>query len=64
MSTVPEVLVAVHCGMRVLGLAVISDECLPDALKPANIKEIIRVANEAEPKLTRIVMRLLKEMDA
>ena len=64
MSTVPEVLVAVHSGMRVLGLAVISDECLPDALKPANIEAIIRVANEAEPKLTRIVMRVLKEMDA
>jgi purine-nucleoside phosphorylase len=64
MSTVPEVLVAVHSGMRVLGLAVISDECLPDALKPANIEEIIRVANEAEPKLTRVLLRVLKEMDA
>jgi len=64
MSTVPEVLVAVHSGMRVLGLAVITDECLPDALKPANIEAIIRVANEAEPKLTRVVMRVLKEMDA
>ncbi len=63
MSTVPEVLVAVHGGMRVLGLAVISDRCLADALEPANIEEIIRVANEAEPKLTRIVMRVLEEMD-
>ena len=62
MSTVPEVLVAVHSGMRSLGLAVITDRCLPDALKPANIEEIIRVANEAEPKLTRVVMRVLEEM--
>jgi purine-nucleoside phosphorylase len=64
MSTVPEVLVAVHGGMRVLGVAVVTDTCLPDALKPANIEEIIRVANEAEPKLTRVVLRVLKEMDA
>lgn len=64
MSTVPEVLVAVHSGMRVLGVAVITDKCLPDALKPANIEEIIRVANEAEPKLTRVLLRVLKEMDA
>jgi len=63
MSTVPEVLVAVHGGMRVLGVTVITDKCLADALQPANIEEIIRVANEAEPKLTRIVMRVLKEMD-
>jgi len=63
MSTVPEVLVAVHGGMRVLGVAVITDKCLADALQPANIEEIIRTANEAEPKLTRIIMRLLKEMD-
>jgi purine-nucleoside phosphorylase len=64
MSTVPEVLVAVHSGMRVLGVAVITDTCLPDALKPANIEEIVRVANEAEPKLTRVLLRVLKEMDA
>ncbi len=63
MSTVPETLVAVHGGMRVLGVAVVSDKCLADALKPANIEEIIRVANEAEPKLTRLVLRLLEEME-
>ena len=59
MSTVPEVLAGVHCGFRNLGLSVITDRCLPDALKPADIKEIIAVANEAEPKLTRIVEKLV-----
>lgn len=61
MSTVPEVLVAIHAGMRCLGLAVITDSCLPDALEPADIDRIITVANEAEPKLTKIVKRVIGE---
>ncbi len=60
MSTVPEVIVAVHCGLRVLGLSVVTDRCLPDALEPARIEEIIRVANSAEPKLAVIVKGVLK----
>ena len=59
MSTVPEVLAGVHCGFKNLGLAVITDRCLADALKPAEIEEIIAVANAAEPKLTRIVGKLI-----
>ena len=60
MSTVPEVLVAVHCQMRVLGLSIITDMCLPDALKPANVAEIIATANTAEPKLSQIVFEILE----
>ena len=59
MSTVPEVLVAAHAGMRVLGISIVTDLCLPDCLKPANIEEIIRTANEAEPNLTKIVCGVL-----
>jgi purine-nucleoside phosphorylase len=59
MSTVPEVLVAVHCGMRCVGFSVITDMCLADALKPANVDEIIAVANEAEPRLTTLVKGVL-----
>jgi purine-nucleoside phosphorylase len=59
MSTVPEVLVAVHAGMRVLGLSVITDLCLPDALRPANIEEILATAATAEPKLRKIVLGIL-----
>jgi len=59
MSTVPEVLVAIHSGMRVLGISIITDICFPDCLKPADITEIIRTANEAEPKLTKIVCGVL-----
>jgi purine-nucleoside phosphorylase len=60
MSTVPEVIVAVHAGMRVLGLSVITDRCLPDALEPAEIGAIIATANAAEPKLSAIVKAVLK----
>ena len=59
MSTVPEVIVAVHCGLRGVGFSIITDMCLPDALKPANVEEIIAVANEAEPRLTTLVKGVL-----
>jgi purine-nucleoside phosphorylase len=63
MSTVPEVIVAVHAGLRVFGVAVVTDMCLPDALKPANIEEIIATANAAEPKLKALV-RGIVDVDA
>jgi len=61
MSTVPEVIVAVHAGMRVLGLSIVTDMCLPDALKPAEIETIIATANRAEPNLRKIVLGILAE---
>jgi purine-nucleoside phosphorylase len=62
MSTVPEVIVAVHGGMRVLGLSIITDLCLPDALEPATIEQIIAAANDAEPKLTALVRGVLERL--
>lgn len=52
MSTVPEVVVAVHSGLKVLGISVVTDKCVADTLEPADIQKIIRHAQEAEPKLT------------
>jgi purine-nucleoside phosphorylase len=60
MSTVPETIVAVHCGLRTVGFSVVTDMCLPDALEPANVEKIIAVANAAEPKLTTLVTGVLQ----
>jgi purine-nucleoside phosphorylase len=62
MSTVPEVIVAVHAQMRVLGISVITDQCLPDALEPVSLPEIIKTANEAEGKLRVLVRRVVAEL--
>lgn len=62
MSTVPEVIVAVHAGMRVLGLSVITDMCLPETLQPANVDDIIAVAAQAEPKLRTIILGVMRQL--
>jgi purine-nucleoside phosphorylase len=63
MSTVPEVLVAVHAGLRVLGFSIVTDRCLPDALEPVRIEDVLAVAREAEGKLRRVVRRVLERLD-
>ena len=62
MSTVPEVIAARHMAMSVLGLSIITDECLPDALEEANIDKIIAMAGQAEPFLTRLVVGVLERI--
>lgn len=62
MSTVPEVIVAVHCGLRVFGVSVVTDMCLPDALEPANVEEIIATAGRAEPKLRALFEGVLAHL--
>ncbi len=62
MSTVPENIVAVHMGMDVFGMSIITDECFPDTLKPVTVEEVIAVANKAEPKLTKIMKELVRSL--
>ena len=61
MSMVPENLVALHGGMKVVGLAVVTDRCLPDALEPVDIPRIIATAKEAEPKLRKLIVGFLEQ---
>ena len=62
MSTVPEVIAAVHAGLRVLGLSIITDACLPDALQPTSLQEILATAAAAEPKLGAVVRGVLEKL--
>jgi purine-nucleoside phosphorylase len=62
MSTIPENIAAVHMGMKVLGISIITDECFPDALKPVSVEEIIAAAMEAEPKMTLIMKEVIKRI--
>lgn len=63
MSTVPEVIVARHADMRVLGISIVTDECFPDALEPVDVETIIRVAGEAEPHMTRVIRDTVARLD-
>jgi purine-nucleoside phosphorylase len=56
------VIVAAHSGMRTVGISIITDQCLPDALEPANIERIIATAREAEPSLTRLITSLVERL--
>lgn len=62
MSTVPEVIAAVHGGMRVLGVSIVTDMCLPDSLDPVTLEEILAVAGEAEPRLTNLLEAVIAEL--
>lgn len=62
MSTVPEVIAAVHMGMKVLGISVITDECFPDSLKPVSLDDVLNAAAMAKPQLTRIVVGMLERL--
>jgi purine-nucleoside phosphorylase len=62
MSTVPEVIVGVHSKMRILGLSVVTDLCLPDALQPVSLEEVIAVATAAEPKVRTLVRCVVAEL--
>jgi purine-nucleoside phosphorylase len=62
MSTVPEVIAAVHMGMKTLGISVITDECFPDALEPVEMKQILEAADMAEPKMTQVMIGTLERL--
>jgi len=63
MSLVPENLVAVHGGQRVLAFNVVTDACLPDNLHPVDIPRILAVAGRAAPVLMRLVTEVVRRLD-
>jgi purine-nucleoside phosphorylase len=62
MSCVPEVLAGVHAGLEILGIGVVTDLCDPDHLEPVDIKNVIRVAGEAGPKLDQLIEATIKKL--
>ena len=62
MSTVPEVIAARHGGLRVLAIAVVSDACIPEELKPAAVEELLRVAAATEPQLTALIQGVIARL--
>jgi purine-nucleoside phosphorylase len=62
MSTIPEVIVARHQGMKVLALSVITDECFPDSLTEVSVEEIIDTAKKTEPKLTLLMKSVIENI--
>lgn len=62
MSTIPEVIAAVHAGMDILGLSLITDLCVPETLKPVDIPKILRIAKEAEPRLIKLISKFLEHI--
>ncbi len=62
MSTVPEVIVAVQAGLKVLGITLVSDICDPDHLEPIDLPKLFAVVGAAEPKLTEWVRRIVADL--
>ena len=62
MSTVPEIIVANHLGLKVAAVSVLTDECDPDNLKPVVVSDIIEMAEQAEPNLIILFKELIKSL--
>jgi purine-nucleoside phosphorylase len=62
MSTVPEVIVAVHAGMRVLGISIITDSAVPETLEATTLEQIVAAAGAAEPSLTALVRGIVTQL--
>jgi purine-nucleoside phosphorylase len=60
MSTVPEVLAAGSCGLRVLGLSTVTNVACPDAPKKVTAEEVVEVAAIARPRVRAIVHEVVR----
>ncbi len=64
MSTVPEVIVAIHGGLKVFGASIVTDMGIREELNKITHEEVLQAANEAAPKLARLVAELVKTLPA
>lgn len=62
MSTVPEIIVARHAGMKTLGIAAITDKAVPDGLKPLTAEEVIETAKRAGIDMSKLILKTLEKV--
>jgi purine-nucleoside phosphorylase len=62
MSSLPEVITALHGGLRVLGLSVIANVNDPDNLAPILLEDIVAAAQRAEPRLQQLVLEIVRNL--
>ncbi|MBO8458757.1 MAG: purine-nucleoside phosphorylase [Bacteroidetes bacterium] len=62
MSTVPEVIVANHAGMRVFGMSIITDLGVPGKIVEVSHEEVQEIGNRAQPLMTLIMTRLIQQI--
>lgn len=62
MSTVPEVIVAVHAGIRCLGISCITDMAIPETLEPPTHEHVVATANATRPKFIKLVTHIVKAL--
>jgi purine-nucleoside phosphorylase len=63
MSTVPECITAVHAGLKTVGFSIVTDMCLPDALEPADINKILKVAAQGGERLETLLVEFFRQLD-
>ncbi len=63
MSTVPEVIVANHMGMKVLGISCITDLAIDGVIVKTSVEEILKAASDAEPIMTKLIEKVIKKID-
>lgn len=63
MSTIPEVIVGVHAGLKIIAISTVTDECLPDALQPVSFEEVVEAANSRKDDRAKIIKELVKTLD-
>lgn len=63
MSTVPECITANHAGLKTVGFSIVTDMCLPDALEPADINKILKVAAQGGAELERLLVEFFRQLD-
>jgi len=63
MSTVPEVIVAAHGGMKTLGISCVTDMAIPDSLESISHEQVMEVASQTKPRFIKLVKGILSEVE-